>query len=235
MPAAQPVSPEARYGAEHPYSAPPAQQFAAPPAPPAGPYGPPTGPGGYAPPGYGQPPAPPRRKRTGLIIGIVAGVVVLAALAVGAIFLFGTKTLNTAEAEKQIGTITQKQIGTAPTDVQCPEDIAVQSGKTFTCTGTLDGQKVSYTVKETDDKGNVRIDADNKFVLLSKVEDAVATDVGDQAGVDATATCDGGGHTILVDGVGKPIDCTVTNTDDSTDTLDVTATVDADGNVDWTS
>jgi uncharacterized protein DUF4333 len=66
--------------------------------------------------------------------------------------------------------------------VQCPEDIAVESGKTFTCTGTLDGQKVSYTVKETDDKGNVRIDAD-----------------------------------------------------DSTDTLDVTATVDAHGNVDRTS
>lgn len=202
-----------------------------PPAQAATPYGAPPPPPPY--PQYSQPPSPPRRRRTGLIVGAVMGVVVIAGLVVGGLLLFGSKKLDTAEAQRQIAALTERQVGVAATGVSCPAEVQVATGTTFTCTGRVDGQAVSFTVRETDDKGNVHIDSDNSFVDVAKVEASVAKQVGDEAGVDATATCDAGGHKVLVDGVGKPISCTVTNSQDPTDTLDVTATVDDNGDVRW--
>jgi hypothetical protein len=235
------VAPEQQYG--QPQYAPPQPQpqFQPPAQPqygqpqygqPQGQFGPPPAP----PFGYGQPAAPaPRKRRTGLVVGIVVGVVVLAGLAVGAIFLFGSKSLDTAKAQTKIAELTQQQIGITPTDVSCPADVELKSGTTFHCTGKLDGQAISYTVKETDGKGNVRVDSDNNLILVSKVEESLAQQVGDQAGVEAKATCDTGGKKVLVDSADKAIPCTVTNAEDSSDTLDVQATVDSDGNVSWTS
>ena len=211
-----------------PYGPPPQPAYGPPPQPA---YGPPPPP--YPPYNYGEPTAPPRRRRTGLIIGAVVGVVVIAGLVVGGLLLFGSKKLDTAEAQRQIAALTERQVGVAATGVSCPADVEVATGTTFTCTGKVDGQAVSFTVRETDDKGNVHIASDNSFVDVAKVEASVAKQVGDEAGVDATATCDAGGHKVLVDGVGKPISCTVTNSDDQTDTLDVTATVDDSGAVSW--
>ena len=221
-----PPQPQPAYEAPQQPYAPPAPQpqlaYAPPPPPPSQPYA-----------QYGQPPAPPRKRRTGLIIGAVVGVVVIAGLVVGGLLLFGSKKLDTAEAQRQIAALTERQVGVAATAVSCPPDVAVAAGTTFSCTGKVDGQAVSFTVRETDDKGNVHINSDNSFVDIAKVEASVAKQVGDEAGVDATATCDAGGHKVLVDGVGKPISCTVTNSADPTDTLDVTATVDDNGDVSW--
>jgi hypothetical protein len=214
-----------------PYAAPP--QYGPPPRPQ---YSPPPVPQAYPPSHYGPPPilpTPPRKRRTGLIIGAVVGVVVIAGLVVGGLLLFGSKKLDTAEAQRQIAHLTEQQVGVAATGVSCPADVEVATGTTFSCTGQVDGQPVSFTVRETDDKGNVHIDSDNSFVDVAKVEASVAKQVGDEAGVDATATCDASGHKVLVDGVGKPISCTVTNSQDPTDSLDVTATVDDNGDVSW--
>jgi hypothetical protein len=49
----------------------------------------------------------------------------------------------------------------AATGVSCPSDVEVATGTTFSCTGTVDGQAVSFTVRETDDEGNGHIDSDN--------------------------------------------------------------------------
>lgn len=232
--AQQPVQPQAAQPQPSQYAQPPspygqqpAPQFGSP-QPQAGPPAPPYG--------YGQPMAPaPKKRRTGLIIGAIVGVLVIAGLAIGAVFLFGSKSLDTAEAQTRIADLTKQQIGITPTDVSCPQNVDLKAGTTFQCTAKLDGQPISYTVKETDDKGNVRVDSDNNLILVSKVEESVAQQVGDEAGVQATATCDAGGKQVLVDSQNKPIPCTVVNTQDRTDSLDVQATVDDQGNVSWTS
>jgi hypothetical protein len=244
-PPAAPYVPTPRYGQDAaPAAQPVPQQYAPPPYTPAQPpAGPPAPPYGYGQPmgqpmgqSMGQPMAPaPKKRRTGLIIGAIVGVLVIAGLAVGAIFLFGSKSLDTAEAQTKIADLTHQQIGVTPTDVSCPQDVALKTGTTFHCTAKLDGQPITYTVKETDDQGNVRVDSDNNLILVSKVEQSVAQQVGDEAGVDATATCDTGGKKVLVDRQNTPIDCTVVNAEDDTDTLDVQATVDDQGNVSWTS
>ena len=196
----------------------PAPQY----GPPAAPYGPATG--------FGQPPTP--RKRTGAIIGaIVAGVLVLGGLVVGALLLFGTKTLDTADAERQIAQLTEDQSGVAPTDVSCPADIEAESGATFACTASLEDQPISFTVTQTDDDGNVEISGDNSFVDIATVEASLNEQWSEAAGVGIVSTCDADGRSVLVDGVGTPIPCIVANAEDASDSVEVLATVDESGAV----
>ena len=188
-------------------------------------YGPPVAP-------YGPPPAP--RRRIGVVIAaVVAGVLVLGGLVVGALLLFGTKTLDTAEAERQIAQLTEDQAGVAPADVSCPADIGAEAGATFTCSASLENQPISFTVTQTDDDGNVQITSDNSFVDVATVEASLTQQLGEVAGVEVISTCDTGGHSVLVDGVGTPISCTVTNAEDASDSVDVSATVDESGTVSY--
>ncbi|CAA9213706.1 MAG: hypothetical protein AVDCRST_MAG52-233 [uncultured Blastococcus sp.] len=199
------------------------------PTPSAPQYGPPN----YGPPG-GYPPAPARRRRTGAIVGgVIAAVLVLGGLVVGALVWFGSTVLDTAEAERQIGQLTQDQAGVAPTDVSCPADIEAESGATFTCSANLEDQPISFTITQTDDEGNVQIDSDNTFVDVGVVEASLDEQLGEVAGVAVVSTCDTGGHSVLVDAVGTPISCSVANAEDATDTIDVVATVDESGAVSY--
>ncbi|NDI47391.1 DUF4333 domain-containing protein [Goekera deserti] len=170
------------------------------------------------------------------MIGAVAGgVVALAGLGVGALVLFGGQTLDTAEAESQISRLTEEQAGLAPTDVRCPADIAVEAGSTFTCTATLDGQSLGFTLRQTDDEGSVDVESDTTFVVLTTVEEMLAQQITDEVGVAVTAGCESEGRSVIVDGIGTPISCTVANAEDPTDVLDVVAQVAADGSVSYES
>lgn len=193
------------------------------PTPPSGQFVPPYG---AAPHGAGLAP----RRRPGVIVAAVAGaVVVLGGLVVGALLLFGPAHLDTAEAERRIAQLTEDQAGVAPTDVSCPEDVVAGAGVVFTCSASLDGQAISFTVTQADDAGAVQIDSDNTFVDVATVEASLDEQWGQLTGVQVVSTCDTGGRAVLVDGVGTAIPCTVTNAEDGTDSLEVSATVDEDG------
>ena len=201
-------------------------------SPPAPPSGPPTSPSGAPATGFGQPLAP--RGRTGIIVGaVVAAVLVLGSLAVGALLLFGARTLDTAEVERQIVQLTEDRTGVAPTDASCPADIEAERGATFACSASVQGQPISFTVTQTDDEGNVEITSDNTFVDVATVEASLDEQWSELAGVDVVSTCDAEGHSVLVDGVGTPIPCTVTNALDATDSAGVIATVDENGEVSY--
>ncbi len=204
-----------------------------PPFGPPGPFGPPSQP----PAGLGPQPMPPYppapRRRTGLVIGLVAaGLAVLAVLAGGALLLFGTKTIDRSSVESEIVRLTQEQAGVAPTDVRCPDDIEVAAGGTFSCTATLDGQPITYSVRQQDDQGNLYIDSAD-FIVISRAEESVSEHVLQVVpDVEVTADC-ADGRQILVDGAGTEITCRVTNAADETDFVDVTGTVAEDGSFTW--
>lgn len=191
----------------------------------------------YPPYGAGRPvpplPTPPKSGSAGKIIGIVIGVIVLlGGLGFGALILFGKPLLDETKVQTEIVRITQEATGVAPTDVKCPSDIKLEAGATSTCTATLDGQPVSYTVKQDDDKGNVHINSSG-FVAVDKIESVLVQRMKERAQVDVTADC-AGGKKVVVGGPGTKVECTVTNTADPSDTLNVTGTVsDTDGTVDF--
>lgn len=209
----------------------PAEPYgAAPGYPPAQQYGPPLPP---LPPGTAGYPAP-RRRRTGLIVGVIVGVVILiAGVIVGALLLFGKTTLDSAKLQHEITQLAQDKAGVAATDVSCPTDREAKPGDQFTCTAQLDGQPARFTVSQQDDKGNVHVELANSLVVVSQLEKLLGQQAEKDYGFSISASCDTGGHTVVVDGVGKSIDCTLINDDDHSDTLDVVATVDTQGHVSY--
>lgn len=188
---------------------------------------------GAYPPGGGFAP-PPKRRRTGLVVGSVAGaVVVLGGLGVGAVYLFGSETLDTGQVEQQISALTQDSTGVAATDVDCPSDIEPQASGTFSCTAQLDGQETSFTVRQTDDEGNVEITSDDQYVVVADVEAYLHDEAVDQndEGTELEVSCDTD-QTVLVGAIGTPISCTVS--DPSTgDYVDLAVTVDESGNISY--
>ncbi|MGY1814776.1 DUF4333 domain-containing protein [Blastococcus sp. SYSU D00820] len=202
-------------------------QYAAQQYPPQPYGGPPLGSPGYGPP-------PPPRRRTGVVVGSVAGaVVVLGGLGVGAFLVLGTSTLDTAAAEERIVTLTQEETGVAATDVSCPADVEAEAGATFTCTAVLDGQGTSFTVRQTDDEGNVEITSDDDWVVVAEVEAFLLQEAEGQndPGADVAITCDTDGRAVLVgDAAQEPIVCTATFPD-SGDSIDVLVTVAEDGSI----
>jgi len=196
----------------------------------------PAGPGasyGQPAPGFGYQ-QPPKRK-TGLIVGsLVAAVIVIGGLVVGALVLFGTKTIDQADAQREVTQLGQQLLGVAPEGVSCPADVEVKSGGTFTCNATVEGQDVAFTVKQTDDKGNVEVTTDNTTVPVSDVQDNISSQVEAAASdemVNADTSCDAGGRTILVDPDGEQLNCTVSNADDPSQSIGIVASVAKDGSV----
>ncbi len=199
----------------------------------AGPHGQqPYGQPQYAPQPFGGfAPPPPPKKRTGLVIGSVAGAVVtLGGLGVGAVLLFGSSTLDTEDAEGQISAQVQEQTGVTPDSVDCASDVELAQGTTSTCTVTLQGQDFDYTLTQLDDEGNVEFTSDAVYVPVTDVEALLADAFADES-LEVDATCDAGERTVLIAAEGLSIPCTVVNTEDSSDSADVTALIDATGTV----
>ena len=188
--------------------------------------GQPYGPGPFTPPP--APPAAPRRN-VGKIVGIVGTLlVVLGGLGAAALFVFGPRTVDPQSVQQEIVRITQTAVQVAPADVRCPDKIKAQAGGTFTCTGTVDQQPVTYNVRQDDDKGHLTINFD-RLIKVGDLQNGVADLVGKDIDVPVKVTCDPAGRTVVVNVPGTPIACTAVNAADPTDSAKITVTVAADG------
>ncbi|QXG76175.1 DUF4333 domain-containing protein [Modestobacter sp. L9-4] len=180
----------------------------------------------------GRAPVPPPRRRTGRVVAAVAGTTLaVAALAGGALLLFGEPTLDTAVVEERIVTETGLQAGAAATDVDCPTGVTAEAGGAFTCTAQLDGQPVTYTVRQQDAEGNVRFQLDDEIVRLDDVEQMLADQLATDHGLAVTAACGTDERRVLVDGTRTPLPCVATNVEDASDTLALVVAVQADGSI----
>lgn len=176
-------------------------------------------------------PTPPRRRRTGLIVGVVVGVLaLLGALAAAAVLLLAPRQLSTADVQSEIVRVTQEEVGVAPVDVRCPESIEVVAGSTTTCTATLDGQALTYGVRQDDDQGNLTITHD-RTLLVAEVDAATSALLSAEVGEEVVVACGVEGQTVLVNAPGAPMSCGAANVADPTLTAALTVTVDEAGTV----
>jgi hypothetical protein len=194
---------------------------------PVHPAGPPPAPGAYAP-----PPTPPRNSNGKILAGVIAAIVALAGLGVGAWYLFASSQgLDIAKVEAEIVRATEAA-GLTPSDVRCPEEIPVAAGRVDTCTATLEGDEVTYTVAQSDDQGNVKINSSG-FVVVAQVEALLRDQVGAQSGIEVVAEC-ADGDRVLVGGPGTTVNCTVSDAANPDDFAEFTGTVTDDtGTVAW--
>ena len=104
-------------------------------------------PWGQAP--YG-PPAPPRRSRKGLVAGIVVPAVLLL-VAVVLARLFADTVLDTRAVEDDVAAQFEQIEGVA-IDLTCDDEMQVEQGADYECTGTTaDGEEVTLRIVITDE------------------------------------------------------------------------------------
>jgi hypothetical protein len=146
-------SPPPRY-AQDPYGQPPPYGRPAPYGPPPQygqqpPYGPPQYPG-YGVPGQFGPPPPAPRSRVGLI-AVLTGVALLVVAAVAVLVMTLQSTvLDAASAERDVAAQFEQREGVS-IDLDCPSDMKVEAGASYTCTGTTaDGESVTLRLSITD-------------------------------------------------------------------------------------
>jgi Domain of unknown function (DUF4333) len=183
-------------------------------------------------PTFPPPPHPAPRRSTGTIVGIVAAAVVVM-LGVGALILFGPRTVDPQSVEQEIVRITRSAVQVVPADVRCPADITGQAGGVFTCTATVDQQPVTYTVRQDDDQGHLTVTYD-RLLKLDEVESVVAGQVAKDVEVPVNVGCEPAGRSVVINAPGTPIACTATNANDPSDNAKINVTVAADGTSSYT-
>ncbi len=118
-------------------------------------YGPPQQ---YAPPAYGQPPgqygqpSPTGKSRVGLIAAGTAGILALIALAVVLALNLSSTVLDRTAVERDVAAQFEERERVA-VDLTCDEEMPVESGATYECTGTTaDGEDVTLRIAITDEE-----------------------------------------------------------------------------------
>ena len=151
--------PSQPYG-QQPYGPPP--QYAQPAygrpqpyGPPAPLGGPPYGPPQYAPYGvpgqqFGPPAGPPPKSRVGLIAVLTGVTLLVVAAVVVLVMTLQSTVLDAASAERDVAAQFEQREGVS-IDLDCPGDMKVEAGASYTCTGrTADGESVTLRLSITD-------------------------------------------------------------------------------------
>ncbi|MFF0610411.1 DUF4333 domain-containing protein [Nocardia tengchongensis] len=103
--------------------------------------------------------APAGKKKTGLIIGIIAAVVVvLAAVGGGLAWLLSKDQLDNSAVQSGVQKVLKDTYGIDDVqDVKCPSGQKVEVDKTFDCTLKVGGENKKVTIKITKDDGTYEV------------------------------------------------------------------------------
>jgi hypothetical protein len=136
-----------------PYAPAPGQPGQGQPAQGQPPYGPPYG--TPAQPPYGQYPqpatAPPQKSRVGLIAAVTGVILLVIAGVVAAVLALQSTVLDPAAVERDVAAQFEEREGVA-IDLTCDDEMPVESGSTYECTGTTaDGEDVTLEIRIEDE------------------------------------------------------------------------------------
>jgi hypothetical protein len=127
------------------------------------PYGPPgygqgfgqPGPGQYGQPPFGPPygpPQPARKSKAGLIAAVAGGLVLLVVGALVLAFALRSTRLDPHAVERDVAAQFEQREGVA-IDLDCADDMSVESGASYECTGvTADDEPVTLGITITDEE-----------------------------------------------------------------------------------
>jgi len=142
----------------------------------------------------------------------------------------GSSTLDSKEIERTIRSQLRRDFAGAPVGAaKCPNQIKKKTGKQFTCTAAVGNEPVPMIVTQTNQDPGFRVVRQVAVLDVAKVQDFVQTQYDQQVGVQVTAACAPGKSVI----VAKPqtmIPCTVTDSQGTTDTVQVLVS-DTSGNI----
>ncbi len=152
------------------------------------------------------------------------------ALAILAACSGGSSTLDSNEVERAIHNQLLRDFAGAPVGAaKCPRQIKKKAGRRLTCTAAVGNEPVPITVTQTDRDPGFRIVREVAVLDVGKVQAFVQTQYDQQVGVQVTAAC-APGKSVLVAKPQTTIPCTVTDSQGTTDTVQVLVS-DTSGNI----
>jgi hypothetical protein len=141
-----------------------------------------------------------------------------------------SSTLDTKEIEGTIRAQLRKEFRGAPIGrTKCPDNVKKKTGKQFTCTATVNGEPVPITVTQTERDPGYRALREVAVLDVAKVQNFVQMQYDQQVGVQVTASC-APGKSVIVARPQTQIPCTVTDSQGTTDTVQVLVS-DTAGNI----
>ena len=142
----------------------------------------------------------------------------------------GSSTVDSKAVESTIRAELRKDFPGAPVgQAKCPANLKKKTGKQFTCTATVSGEPVPITVTQTDRDPGFRTLREVAVLDVTKVQNFVQVQYDQQVGVQVTAAC-APGKTVIVARPQAMIPCTVTDSQGTTDTVQVLVS-DTAGNI----
>jgi hypothetical protein len=143
----------------------------------------------------------------------------------------GSGTVDSKEVEHTIRTQLRRDFVGAPIGpAKCPNNVKRKTGKQFTCTATVGNEPVPITVTQTERDPGFRALRAVAVLDVTKIQSFVQMQYDQQVGVQVTASCAPPGKTVLVARPQTQIPCTVTDSQGTTDTVQVLVS-DTAGNI----
>jgi hypothetical protein len=140
--------------------------------------------------------------------------------------------LDPASVQKEVVRITVNEVSVEPPGVQCPSDVKFEKGNTFTCSATLQGQPLTYTITQTDGEGGLNI-AHDRVLSVKEVSDELAAQLTRDVGEKVVAVCGTDGQTVIVNTPGTAINCGAANAANPDRNAPVTVQIDKDGTLSY--
>lgn len=137
-------------------------------------------------------------------------------------------TLDVADVQEEIVSTTRKDVGVAPTDVTCPDNVHYDRNATFTCTAKLEDQPLNYTITQTDGVGGVSV-AHGRVLKNAEISAKLSQLLTQAVGTTIVAQCGATGQTVIVNEPGTPIDCRAAPTADPSRIVTIPILVDRSG------
>lgn len=116
----------------------------------------------------------------------------------------GTEVLDTEDVAAQLGDTLSAELGTNIT-VDCPGEVPLEEGESFTCTATGSEETFDVVATQTDSEGSVA--AKRSSLNMDAIEEQIAGSLEQLGGIDIAVTCP---DDVEV-GEGKKFECLATS------------------------
>jgi hypothetical protein len=149
---------------------------------------------------------------------------------VGCSFAASCGGIDIAKAKDFVSTTIEKEAGSKPTSVDCPEKVAIAKDSSFDCTAHYPNNiNIKLTMKQTSDKGDVVVTAVSGVVMSKAIERQVIEGVKKQKNVDATVDC---GDRMRPATPGSTFNCKLSDKEGGTAVV-VVKVKDETGSIEW--
>ncbi|CAN5918047.1 hypothetical protein BH11MYX2_BH11MYX2_11660 [soil metagenome] len=150
---------------------------------------------------------------------------------VGCLFTASCGRIDPTKTKDFLTKTIEKEAGSKPTSIDCPDKIALAKDTSFDCTAHYPNNiNIKITMKQTSSTGDVVITAVNGVVMSHTVEEQAVAGVKKQKNVDVTVDCGDRMHPATP---GSTFNCKIADKDGGHAVV-VVKVKDETGAVDWT-